>query len=151
MEPPATAYPNTLSPRGREVERFVRFALVGASGTLVDFCVLFILKQAAGLPLVVANSASYLAGVVNNFTLNRAWTFPDARDGRVWRQFRQFLVVSTAGLILNSAIVGLLEHPLGTWLNLPETGYLVAKLLATFVVLAWNFTANRHWTFKEPR
>lgn len=130
-----------------EVLRFMRFAAVGGIGTVVDFSALILLKEAIGLPLLLANSLSYLAGVGNNFTLNRAWTYPEARHKALWRQFIQFLLISTAGLLLNSLIVNLLAEPLGTLLNLPDTGYLAAKVLATGLVVFWNFTANRLWTF----
>jgi len=107
------AYPQALSIRNREVERFVRFAVVGSVGTVVDFTILVVLKEVVGLPLLLANTTSYLAGVANNFTLNRLWTYPEARAKAVWRQFAQFLMVSTAGLILNNLIVSLLAEPLG--------------------------------------
>jgi putative flippase GtrA len=113
--------------------------------------VLILLKEVIGLPLIIANSLSYLAGVSNNFTLNRLWTYPEARTKAVWRQFLQFLLVSTAGLLLNNLIVGLLAAPLGTLLNMPDTGYLAAKVLATGLVVFWNFTANRLWTFSDAR
>jgi len=107
------AYPQAWSIRNREVERFVRFAVVGGVGTVVDFTILVVLKEVVGLPLLLANTTSYLAGVANNFTLNRLWTYPEARAKAVWRQFAQFLMVSTAGLILNNLIVSLLAEPLG--------------------------------------
>ncbi len=145
------AYPQMLPWRGHEAERFFRFAMVGGIGTVVDFGVLILLKEVIGLPLIIANSLSYLAGVSNNFTLNRLWTYPEARTKAVWRQFLQFLLVSTAGLLLNNLIVGLLAAPLGTLLNMPDTGYLAAKVLATGLVVFWNFTANRLWTFSDAR
>lgn len=70
-------YPNTITLHRRETTRFMRFALVGGTGTLVDFGLLFLLREVVGLPLLIANSLSYLAGVANNFTLNRLWTFND--------------------------------------------------------------------------
>jgi putative flippase GtrA len=143
------AYPHLLPVHGREAERFLRFALVGAIGTVVDFTVLIVLKEVVGLPLLLANGLSYLAGVTNNFTLNRFWTYPEARSKAVWRQFLQFLAVSTAGLLLNTLIVGLLSAPLGVLLQMPDRGYLVAKIVATGLVVFWNFTANRLWTFNE--
>jgi putative flippase GtrA len=141
------AYPQAWSIRNREVERFVRFAVVGGVGTVVDFTILVVLKEVVGLPLLLANTTSYLAGVANNFTLNRLWTYPEARAKAVWRQFAQFLMVSTAGLILNNLIVSLLAEPLGDLLNMQDTGYIAAKVLATGIVVFWNFTANRLWTF----
>lgn len=143
------AYPVSLTSKRRESERLMRFAVVGGIGTLIDFGVLYVLKEIVGLPLIVANSLSYLAGVVNNFTLNRSWTFPESRNRAAWRQFMQFLAVSTAGLLLNSLIVVTLAAPLGALLGLSSSGYMAAKVLATGIVVFWNFGANRLWTFRQ--
>lgn len=51
----------------KEIERFSRFLTVGAVGTLLDFSLLTLLKL-AGLPTLLANSLSFTAGLVNNFT-----------------------------------------------------------------------------------
>jgi len=132
----------------KELQRFTRFLTVGAIGTFLDFGLLSLLK-ALGLPTLLANSLSFTAGVVNNFTWNRLWTFADAKQVSWRRQLAQFTLVSLVGLALNNAIVLLLEVPLGISLGQPEFGYLPAKVIATGVVVFWNYFANRYWTFKK--
>ncbi|HNB37390.1 MAG TPA: GtrA family protein, partial [Anaerolineales bacterium] len=61
----------------KEVTRFARFLTVGAMGTFLDFGLLTVLKL-AGLPTLIANSISFTAGLLNNFTWNRLWTFADS-------------------------------------------------------------------------
>jgi putative flippase GtrA len=87
--------------------------------------------------------------MLNNFVLNRLWTFPDARQKHVAAQFFQFAAISLVGLGLNDLLVTLLENPLGSLLGDVERGYLPAKVVATGFVLLWNFGANRLWTFRE--
>ena len=130
--------------------RFTRFLTVGAVGTFLDFCLLSLLKF-LGFPTLFANSLSFTAGVINNFTWNRLWTFADAKGADWRRQLMQFLLVSLAGLALNSAIVLLLENPFGTLLGQPDYGYLPAKAIATGVVVFWNYFANRYWTFNSKQ
>jgi putative flippase GtrA len=139
-----------LAPRS-EPGRLLRFAVVGASGTVIDLVLLTILKTGFGLPTVLANTLSYSAGIINNFALNRAWTFRDARTKSLAAQFVQFAIVSGIGLLLNDLIVVTLEKPFG---NLPgnmHAGYIPAKIAATGLVLIWNFMANRLWTFNDSR
>lgn len=140
-----TAITKTL--KTKEIGRFARFLTVGAIGTLLDFGLLSLLK-ASGLPTLVANSLSFSAGVANNFTWNRIWTFADAKGAGWQKQLVQFLLVSLVGLTLNNAIVLWLEAPLGQALGQPDYGYLPAKVIATGVVVFWNYFANRYWTFK---
>lgn len=121
-----------------DLERFARFAFVGALGTILDVGLLMLLSAVAQLATLPANLLSYSAGIVNNYVWNRRWTFSGSRAKAWVPQFVQFAVVSLIGLTLNSLMVIWLEEPFGL---------LVAKLSATGVVLVWNYNANRLWTF----
>lgn len=132
----------------KELTRFSRFLTVGAIGTALDFSILTLLKL-AGTPTLIANSLSFTAGLVNNFTWNRLWTFGDATQTNWHKQLAQYTLISLVGLALNDLIVLSLEHVLGTLLGQPEFGYLPAKVIATGVVMFWNYFANRMWTFKN--
>ena len=134
-----------------ETGRFARFALVGMASTLVDAGLLIALKEIGGLPVLAANSLSYSAGILTSFSLNRMWTFADARSERMWPQMARFSAVSLVGLALNSGIVWALSAPAGSPFDRGMAGTLAAKAIATLVVLGWNFLANRRWTFKAAQ
>lgn len=133
----------------REFRRFIRFALIGVVGTVVDFTLLIVLKELIGLPTLLANTLSYSAGILNNFTLNRIWTYPDSRTRKALVQLLQFVLVSITGLLLNNLIVYGLEQPLGNLVGAADYGYLIAKAAATGLVMVWNFIVNRFWTFGD--
>jgi putative flippase GtrA len=138
----------STSSSNKEIERFTRFLTVGAVGTVLDFSLLTLLKL-AGMPTLFANSISFLGGLTNNFTLNRLWTFQDIAQSNWKKQLAQFTVVSLVGLALNNIILLSLEGFLGNILGQPDWGYLPAKVIATGVVVFWNYFANRMWTFKK--
>ena len=127
---------------------FCRFLIVGLIGTMLDFGLLMVLKS-TGMNTLFANSVSFSSGTINNFILNRKWTFNFGRDAAWQGQLFQFTAVSLVGLLLNSLFVLVLETPLGIWLNQPEAGYLPAKAIATGLVLFWNYFANKFWIFKS--
>ena len=129
----------------KELNRFLRFAIIGMIGTLVDFGLLIVFKEVFGFPTLRANILSYSAGIVNNFILNRLWTFSEAREKHVMLQLTQFVVVSLIGLGLNTLIVISLED----LMPFSDMGYITAKIIATGFVLLWNFIANRLWTFSD--
>ncbi len=133
----------------REFRRFIRFALIGVGGTVVDFTLLIVLKELIGLPTLLANTLSYSAGILNNFTLNRIWTYPDSRTRKALVQLLQFGLVSITGLLLNNLIVYGLEQPLGNLFGAANYGYLIAKAAATGLIMVWNFVVNRFWTFGD--
>ena len=131
----------------KEIQRFTRFLAVGGLGTLLDLGLLTVLKQ-SGFPTLAANSLSFSAGVANNFILNRRWTFADASVAPWSSQLARFTLVSLIGLALNNAIILLLEAPFGNLTGQPEWGYFPAKIVATGLVVFWNYFANRLWTFQ---
>ena len=139
----------------KEVRRFVKFATVGAAGSVTDFAVLNILIQGFGASILVANTVSFTAAVIQNFTLNRLWTFPESRTRDAGRQLAQFAIVSIVGLSINLVVVLGVHHALeALWISLlgVDVGFVVsynfAKLVAIGVVLFWNFFANRLWTYR---
>ncbi len=145
--------------RGRkrkEAKRFVKFAIVGALGALTDFAVLNTLIQFLGMLEEIANVFSFSAAVAQNFVLNRLWTFPESQERSLRRQLVQFIMVSLIGLAINTLIFSFIHRSLEPyWIDLladPKLGHLIsynfAKLLAIGVVLFWNFSANRLWTYR---
>lgn len=139
-----------LPPRFRtgEMARFIKFALVGALGMVVDLTILNVLHGLVGFHLLVANSISFSAAVVSNFTWNRLWTFPETRNRPVHTQLAQFATVSVIGLGINNFILWQLYHLFRPYLGSPWN-YNAAKILAIGVVLFWNFGVNRLWTFRD--
>ena len=139
----------------KEVKGFVNFAIVGAAGSITDFAVLNLLVQLLGTPLAVANTCSFIAAVIQNFTLNRVWTFPESRERHASGQLAQFAMVSLIGYGLNQLVFLSLHHLWESyWMAYfgDDIGFVasynVAKLFAIGVVLFWNFTANRLWTYR---
>lgn len=130
-----------------ELTRFIKFAIVGAIGMVVDLTVLTISREILGLPLTLAVALGFSLAVVNNFTLNRFWTFPESRNRPIASQLVQFTVVNLIGLAINEVIVlGL--HPIFSGVIQDPFAYLSAKVIAIGVVLFWNYGANRAWTYK---
>ena len=130
----------------REVDRFVRFGLVGTLGTVVDLSVLNALILGLGMAKFWANTFSFSTAALSNFAWNRLWTFPESRQRAFSRQLGQFFAVSAAGYTINQALFLSLDRwVFGGWGTL---GYNVAKAVAIVVVLFWNFGVNRIWTYR---
>lgn len=131
----------------REVKRFIKFSMVGAFGALIDFAILNILVLGLDWPKALANTVSFTAAVLSNFTWNRRWTYPEARRHAVGPQLGQFVLVNLIGLGINQLVFLSLDY----WVFHPlvgELGFNLAKASAIVVVLFWNFAVNRLWTFR---
>ena len=148
----------------RELERFIKFAIVGVIGMVVDFTVLNIMKtllESVGLgegwnipldpheiQLIAANTVSFTVAVLSNFTWNRLWTFPESRDRSLGTQLLQYSIVNVAGWIINTVLLVVLDQMVFQNLVGERLSYNLAKAIATGVVLFWNFGINRIWTYK---
>ena len=142
----------------RERTRFLRFAVVGAFGSVIDFGVSNFLIYAFSASLVLAGAVSFVAAVLSNFTWNRYWTYPDSRSKAVHHQLGQFFTVSFIGLGIRVITLASLEPIIYRFIQrLSFSFHLPTKVIADNLTLAiaiaivtmWNFFANRYWTYSD--
>ena len=139
----------------RERGRFLRFAVVGLIGAVVDFGVANLLVYAFRVPLVIAGTISFIAAIISNFVWNRYWTYPDSRSKPLVKQFATFAVVSVTGLVIRVPLLKFLEPPMIRFFNrlsLPVfspdfLGKNITLAIAVLVVMFWNFFVNRYITY----
>ncbi|MBN1220015.1 MAG: GtrA family protein [Anaerolineae bacterium] len=143
----------------KELSRFIKFAIVGAVGAVIDFTLLnlslYVIENVLGWNvwpqingnLLLANTISVCAAILSNFTWNRLWTFPESRARKKRKQLPQFTLVNIIGLVINNVIVVGINALLIGHIGEPWS-YNVAKAIAILVVLFWNFGANRLWTYR---
>lgn len=136
--------------------QLVRFCLVGATSTVLDKCVYYIVLSAyPELRWYLAQSIAFVFGVTNGFFWNRIWTFRDHQHDPLRQQYPRFVATNVVGLILNllitKAFLMLFTGQLIHVTNPPKFTAIVASLCAVPIVVIWNFTAARLWTFKAPK
>ncbi|MCB0154942.1 MAG: GtrA family protein [Anaerolineae bacterium] len=131
----------------KEFSRFVKFALVGALGAVIDFGLLNLMRGVFGWHLLLANTFSVSVAIISNFIWNRYWTYPESRNRKKRKQLPQFTVVNMVGLVINNIIVLGIDWMLVSHIGEPWS-YNIAKAFAIGIVLFWNFGVNRLWTYR---
>jgi len=177
LDLPISAIANRFGERSKEVERFLKFATVGAIGAVIDAGTLFILQATILAPVdpskdvkvVIASTIAFLAAVISNFTWNRYWTYPDSRSRSMRRQLVQFATINFIGWVGRSIWLTTAYTGLGALLMpllLPEiqifrpgyipsasaeakVGTMAAWLIGVVIIMIWNFLANRYWTYND--
>ncbi len=147
IEPPATPMyargarriGNALGRRGNW-EQLAKFCVVGVSGYAVNLLVYTLLIKGAGIHYIPAAVGSFLLAVANNYALNRVWTFREDR-GHLGAQGLRFLVVSSASLLANLAVLHLLVTA--------GVGKIVGQAIAIVLVTPLNFIGNKLWSFRR--
>jgi putative flippase GtrA len=142
----------------RERTRFLRFAVVGLIGAVIDIGIFNLEISLFHIPSVTAAAISFILAVSSNFVFNRFWTYPDSRSKHIGAQVAQFVIVSLVGLGIRTLFFTYLEPPLirsfqGLSFPAPITpnfmGHNVTLVVSIIVVMFWNFFANRYWTYAD--
>lgn len=141
-----------------ERTRFLKFALVGTLGAIIDFGVMNLLTRLTGMDLVPAGTISFTCAVISNFLWNRHWTYPESRSRHVMHQLGMFALVNIAGIGIRIPILHYAEPPLMHFFDIHYihnsiTADVIAKNLtlaiAVGIVMLWNFFINRYWTYND--
>ena len=119
--------------------KFLRFCIVGVSGTVIDFGLTWLCKEVFKIPKFIANAIGFVVAATNNYILNRIWTWGSTND-QVGVEYTKFFVVSLIGLGINTLILYIFNEKL-------KWNFYLSKDFATGVVMLWNFFANNFFTF----
>jgi putative flippase GtrA len=138
--------------------RFLKFAMVGAVGAVIDFGVMNLMTRMFNMKLVFAGTISFTCAVISNFILNRYWTYPDSRSRHLLHQLGMFVIVSAAGIAFRIPILHYVEPLMASFIeNMTRVSDANAEVLAKNftlafaigVVMIWNFFINRYWTYND--
>lgn len=143
---------------GRERARFLKFATVGAIGSVLDIAIMNLLTQLLHMRLVYAGTISLVCAIFSNFMLNRYWTYPDSRSRHFLHQLGMFFLVNLIGIGFRVPILHFVEPPMTRIfegvVHLSHTAAQFYAKNATIafaigVVMLWNFWINRYWTYND--
>ena len=142
----------------KERTRFLKFATVGAIGSVIDIVIMNLLTQLLQMRLVYAGTISLICAIISNFMLNRYWTYPDSRSRHFIHQLSMFFLVNLIGIAFRVPLLHFVEPVMeGAFENMAHLSHAAAQALAKNatiafaigVVMIWNFFINRYWTYND--
>jgi putative flippase GtrA len=142
----------------KERVRFLKFAAVGALGSVVDIGIMNLLTHLFNMKLVYAGSISFIFAVFSNFTLNRYWTYPDSRSRPLMHQLGMFFLVNSIGIGIRIPVLHYVEPVMRQAIErmahlsnaaVESLAKNATLILAIGVVMIWNFFVNRYWTYND--
>lgn len=129
--------------------RFLKFAVVGGSGVIVNEGLLYLCADvlfaslAADLRIPLAGFIAIGVSIFTNFLLNDAWTWGDvAKRGRLhfFQRLGKYYVVAAVAAGLNYGLLLLLWRGAGLH-------HLFANLIAIPCAMVVHFFMQNRWTF----
>ena len=143
--------------------RYLKFGIVGASGTVVNLMVLYLGHEYLFNAIESTYKKPYLSlalaitlATINNFTWNRLWTWRDrvqsleADETKGGKVSLRLLGVEFGQYVTASAFGSALQYVL-TLLLSGSMDYRLANITAILAASVSNFLANDRWTFKRHK
>ncbi len=130
------------------LKEIIKFVFTGGVCFLIEYAALVVFKEWLHLPVLAATPLAFLISVVVNYLLCVKWVFDGAKDGSRRAQLG-FVITSLMGLVLNWLIMWALTAWLGedavllTILSIHVKVYMVNKVIATILVMVWNYFTKR--------
>lgn len=122
---------------------FIKFAVVGLSGVIVNLGIFTLLLQ-ANVNKYVASPISIEVSIITNFLLNNYWTFRSRKTSdHVRIKGLKFNAVSLVSLGVSYTTFVILS------VLFPETAPTVHQLIGIAPAMLINYFLNSYWTFKH--
>ena len=113
-----------------------KFVIVGGISTIIDWAVYYVLYNYLHVPPLLANILSFSISVIYNYNASVKWVFNVNKEKNKKRMFIEFMIFSIIGLLLT-------ELFLFIFINLLNMNAMLAKVIATAIVMVFNFITRK--------
>lgn len=118
------------------IKQFMKFGVVGALAFLIDYGLMVALTELLGMNYLISATISFTVSVIFNYIASMRYVFTHKDGMSRRREFIIFVILSIIGLLINDGLMYLMT-------DLGGISYLVSKLVATAIVMVWNFVTRK--------
>lgn len=117
------------------ISQFFKFGVVGVIAFIVDYLSLYLLTEFLNVYYLISSIISFLLSIIVNYILSIKWVF-DIKKKQSFKDVIIFTLLSAIGLLINLLIMYLSVEVF-------KIHYMIGKLIATFIVMIWNFVTRK--------
>lgn len=117
------------------IGQLFKFGVVGGSAFLIDYFLLLFLTEVINIDWFYSSIISFSVSLLFNYILSIKWVF-DVDKKQTPVEIIVFVVLSVIGLGINQACMVLFTDYLAI-------DYRISKIIATFIVMIWNFITRK--------
>lgn len=120
------------------IQQMLKFGVVGVLAFAIDYGIMVLLVELFSMNPVIAAGISFCVSVTFNYVASMRYVFTHRPDLSRRAEFAIFIVLSLIGLGINELLM---------WVGVDVllVSYLIVKLVATVVVMGWNFVSRKKW------
>lgn len=129
---------------GKLLVQLIKFGIVGVISTLLDYGLMVFFTEVCGIFYLLSSTLSYAISLVFNYAASMKYVFRGREDRNKIKEFLIFTVLCLLGMGINQLIL---------WLIVEQAGidYRISKILATLVVMVWNFVTRKLFLEQKPQ
>lgn len=117
------------------VDQILKFGVVGGLAFLIDYGLLYFLTEYLHIYYLISSVISFTVSLIFNYILSIKWVF-DVTKKQTYKEVIIFVVLSVMGLGINQLVMYI-----GS--DLLHIHYMFTKLVATAIVMVWNFITRK--------
>ncbi len=116
-------------------KQIFRFGIVGFTAFLIDAGLLYVLTEFCHIHYLISSIISFTVSLVYNYILSIFWVF-DVKMKQTIKEVAVFVILSIFGLGINQLVMYL-------GVDLLHIYYMLCKILATGIVMVYNFITRK--------
>jgi putative flippase GtrA len=120
--------------------QLIRFVTVGASGYVINLAVFALCVHGLAIDYRISAVFAFVVSVINNFWLNRHWTFGARHEHPMFQAVRFFTVSVVAFGFTELVLIALVEGP--------GLSKLIAQAVAVAAATPLSFLGQKLWSFR---
>ncbi len=135
-----------FSPRNRKRtgKEAVKYTLVSFTGGALNLAILYSLTEFLGVYYIISAIIGFMVGGINNFTLDKIWTFKEKLKDKYFKEYFHFFSISIFSHVLSILFLYLLTEFAGIF-------YIFSQIIAMITAGSLNFIINKIYTFRAKK
>lgn len=117
------------------INQILKFGVVGVIAFAIDYSLLYVLTEVFGIYYLISSVVSFTVSLIFNYIASIKWVF-DVTKKQTAKEIIIFIILSVIGLGINQLILYLMT-------DLWAIYYMFSKLVATAIVMVWNFITRK--------
>ena len=124
------------------LNQILKFGVVGGLAFIIDYGILIFLTEVFHMNYLISRTISFIVSVIFNYIMSIFWVFDVDENKNRTTVFSVFIILSVIGLLLNDLFMWVFVDGM-------SIHYLIAKIIATLLVMIYNFITRK--LFLEKR
>ncbi len=116
-------------------KQLFRFGIVGFTAFLIDAGLLYVLTEFVSIHYLISSTISFIISLIYNYLLSIFWVF-DVKKKQTYKEVLLFTILSVVGLGINQLILYI-------GVDLLHIYYMICKVIATIIVMVYNFITRK--------